>query len=662
MLHDGVLQRDSILTNSAKGPALNVANCSVVTDTNSVSYTLKNLLVHKANGPSELGTLYFKMDSVPESTVQITVTLTPTQETEDGTQLLTDSDNTTQQPADRYSNVYFSKIDNSNYITSPAASIKVRSRSISGLAWLDQNHDGVYTTKLNGNAENVGSDKLLSGITVTLLQTQMPDASANPLYTAADGTQYYGVTDTLGNPVPSVETDESGRYTFAYLPEGSYYVLFTDEKNAYKMEDGSKPALPFGKLSLTGSSTAATSNKAKAQYGDDGTTLQAGLTDEIKLGNAVLTGRDDRSNVNAGFYYTELRLEKVWKNVPDSATVAKAEVKFTLTATDKGNPEPSKAVYTMSNTAISKPETVDESFFGNFVTNKVTAEDYTEAQRTVRWLTASGLPLQAENANGPITYALVSEEIEAKNNWAANATFIQNLTQEPVSSGPDSDNSAIATRHIAENTALTYDIEITKLSDLYGKTIPAGARFEAVLKNDFKQTSQEVKVTEGEETFTRYLLKDLCAGTYTLRETKAPRGYAKDRMAYTLIITDTENGQPCEPTITLQDKDGHTLYTASIKASENGAPTVKVDKNTAAAESATVMTGGKCLEVAPETNLPVRTQIDLQVTDAYLFSLPFTGGDGMNRTAAAGIGLMALAVALAGVVTIRKRKKGRDTT
>ena len=82
----------------------------------------------------------------------------------------------------------------------------------------------------------------------------------------------------------------------------------------------------------------------------------------------------------------------------------------------------------------------------------------------------------------------------------------------------------------------------------------------------------------------------------------------------------------------------------------------------AAAESATVMTGGKCLEVAPETNLPVRTQIDLQVTDAYLFSLPFTGGDGMNRTAAAGIGLMALAVALAGVVAIRKRKKGRDTT
>jgi len=662
VLSEGALQRDSILTNSAQGKALNDHNCDVVINTNdnSVSYTLKNLLVHKANGPSDLGTLYFKMDNVPESTVQITVTLTPTKETEDGTQLLTDSDSeTTQQPADRYSNVYFSKIDQ-NYITSPAASIKVRSRSISGLAWLDQNHDGVYTTKLNSDAKNVGSDKLLSGITVTLLQEQKPDASADPLYKAADGTPYYGVTDTLGNPVQQVKTDDTGRYTFAYLPEGSYYVLFTDEKNDYKMEDGSAPALPFGKLSLTGSSTAATSNKAKGQYGNDGTTLQGGLTGEIKLGSAVLTGRDDRSNVNAGFYYTELRLEKVWKNVPDSATVAKAKVKFTLTATDKGNTEPSKAVYTMSSKAISEPETDNESLFGNFVTTDVAAED--DAQRTVRWLTASGLPLQAENANGPITYALVSEEIEAKNNWAANATFIQNLTQEPVSSGPDSDNSAIATRHIAENTALTYDIEITKLSDLYGKTIPAGARFEAVLKNnDFKQTSQEVKVTEGEETFTRYLLKDLCAGTYTLRETKAPLGYAKDRMTYTLIITDKENGQPCEPTITLRDKDGNTLYTASIKAGESGAHTVEVVKD-AAAESATVMTGGKCLEVAHETNLPVRTQIDLQVTDAYLFSLPFTGGDGMNRTAAAGIGLMALAVALAGVVTIRKRKKGRDTT
>ena len=664
VLNDGALQRDSILTNSsARGKTLDAAICEVEKGDNSVSYTLKNLLVHKATGTSELGTLYFKMDSVPESTVQITVTLTPTKKTADGTQLLTDSDTTTtQQPADRYSNVYFSKIDRNNYITSPAASIKVRSRSISGLAWLDQNHDGVYTTKLNSDAANVGSDKLLRGITVKLLQKKMPDASAEPLYTATDGTQYCGVTDTLGNPVQPVQTDEFGRYTFANLPEGSYYVLFTDADNAYKMEDGSAPALPFDKLSLTSSNTAATSNKAKAQYGDDGTTLQGGLTGEIPLGNVVLTGHDDRSNVNAGFYYTELRLEKVWKNVPDSAAAAKAKVKFTLTATDSRNTELNKAVYTMSNTTISEPETVDGSLFGNFVTNKVTAEDDTKAQRTVRWLTVSGLPLQAENANGPITYALVSEEIEAKNNWAANATFIQNLTQEQVSSGPDGDNSAIATRHIAENTALTYDIEITKLSDLYGKTIPAGAKFEAKLESiNFKPQLQEVQVTEGEDTFTRYLLKDLCAGTYTLRETKAPLGYAKDRMTYTLIITDTENGQPCKPTVTLQDKDGNTLYTASIKAGESGAPTVEVVKD-ATTESATVMTGGKCLEVAPETNLPIRTQIDLQVTDAYLFSLPFTGGDGMNRTAAAGIGLMALAVVLAGVVTIRKRKKGRDTT
>ena len=663
VLNDGVLQRGSILTKSAGGTALNDTNCTVEASGNSVRYTLKNLLVHKANGTSDLGTLYFSMRDVPESTVQITVTLTPTQTTAEGKKLLTDTDDkTTQQPTDRYSNVYFSKVGENNYITSPAASIKVRSRSISGLAWLDQNHDGVYTTKLNSTAEkNVGSDKLLSGITVTLLQKQKPDETAETLYTAADGTQYCGVTDTLGNPVKPVQTDEFGRYTFANLPEGSYYVLFTDAQSDYLIEDGSKPALPFGKLSLTGSSTAATSNKATtARYDTEGTTLQAGLTDEIKLGNAVLTGRDDRSNVNAGFYYTELRLEKVWKNVPDSATAAQAKVKFTLTATGNGNKELNRAVYTMSDTAISAPETGEESLFGNFVTDKVTAKDDTEAQRTVRWMTESGLPLQAENANGPITYALVSEEIEAKKNWAANATFIQNLTQEQVSSGPDSDNSAIATRHIAENTALTYDIEITKLSDLYGKTIPAGAEFEAKLKNnDFKQASEQVQVTEGEETFTRYLLKDLCAGTYTLRETKAPLGYAKDRMTYTLIITDTEteNGQPCKPTITLQDKDGNTMYTASIQANE-----VEVVKNDAAAESATVMTGGKCLEVAPETNLPIRTQIDLQVTDAYLFSLPFTGGDGMNRTAAAGIGLMALAAALAGVVTIRKRKKGRDTT
>lgn len=663
-LDRGVLVRKSIMESSQqKGTVLDAANCTITTGDNSTSYKLTNQLVHKATGTSDLGTLYFKMTELPEATVQIIVTLTPIEETAEGNRLLTDRDGTTtQQPADTYSNVYFSKTGANSYITSPAASIKVRSRSISGLAWLDQNHDGIYTTKLDDTGANVGSDKLLTGITVTLLQESKPDADAAPVYTDADGKEYYAVTDTLGNTVVPVQTDAEGRYTFANLPAGKYRVLFTDEENLYKMEDGSDPVMQFGKLSLTSTPTAATSNKANAQYDADGTTLQAGLTDTITLGNAELTGRDDRSNVNAGFYYTELRLAKVWKNVPDLATAAEAKVKFTLTATNAQDELLNTAAYTMSNKVISKLETEDDSIFGSFLTEDVTVEDYIEARRTVRWVTESGLALQAENADGPIAYQLTSEEIEAKNNWAANATFIQRLAQEEVSSGPDSDNSAIATRFIAENTALTYDIEISKFSDLYGKDIPGGAKFEAKLDDsNVKRQSEEVKVTDEDGTFSRYLLKDLCAGTYTLCETWAPLGYAKDRMTYTLIITDTdENGDPTEPTIELQDKDGNTLYTAAVTQDEKEDPTVAVVKNPEIETStSTVMTGGSCLETYPESNLPVRTQIDLSVTDAYLFSLPFTGGSGMNRTALAGAGLMALAAVLAVTVTIRKRKKGQ---
>ena len=177
----------------------------------------------------------------------------------------------------------------------------------------------------------------------------------------------------------------------------------------YKMEDDSKPVLPFGKLSVTKHDAMGdTSNKTAPQYGtEDANTLQAAMSREITLGDAVLTGRDDKTNINAGFYYTELRLAKVWQNIPDAKKAAKAKVDFTLAAT-QGKEKLEEAVYTLSNTAVSKPAKADENaenlaLFGTFVGDKV---DVTgdSAERTVRWQTMQGLPLQAENAKGPITY------------------------------------------------------------------------------------------------------------------------------------------------------------------------------------------------------------------------------------------------------------------
>ena len=659
------------------------------TQDNSVIFTPDTMPIHKATGTSELGSLYLQLKALPNAIVKVHVELAVTQ-TKDGVNaLLTDSDNTVQQSNDTYNNIYFARAGGKSnaLLTSPTASIKVRSRSISGLVWMDQNYDGIYTTKLDDTGKkNVGSDKTLAGITVTLVQTKPNAKDEKPVYTDGDDNSYYAVTDTLGNKVQPVTTKSDGRYTFENLKQGKYRVLFTDSKDGYKMEDGSKPVLSFGKLSVTKRDAMGdTSNKTAPQYGtEDANTLQAAMSGEITLGDAVLTGRDDKTNINAGFYYTELRLAKVWQNIPDKEKAAEAKVNFTLAAT-QGGEKLEEAVYTLSNTKVSKPAKADENtenlaLFGTFVGDKVDVTD-DSAERTVRWQTTQGLPLQAENAHGPITYTLKQDTVRADGDtWIGNVSFVQKQDTEKVSSGAESDNSVIATRLVAVNTARIYEILIHKLSDVENKELEQ-AEFTATLqpasplekllggKVEIKSKQTIQRTGENEETEEiRYRLTDLTAGTYTLAETKAPLGYAKDPVKYKLTITDRDKNGNTLPTIALEDDKGILLYTAVMtQDQEKGDYSVDVtaganrDTSTASA----VMTAGSCLETMPKTeqeqsNLPIRTQISMKITDSYLFSLPFTGGSGMNRSLLQGVAVMALAAAAFAVTAIHRKKKNHS--
>ena len=643
--------------------------------------------IHMATGKSELGSLYLQLQNLPNATIKVRVELAVTQTKDSVNALLTDSDNqTVQQSNDTYNNIYFARAggESNALLTSPTASIKVRSRSISGLVWMDQNHDGIYTTKLDDTGKkNVGSDKTLAGITVTLVQTEPNTQDEEPVYIDG-GNSYYAVTDTLGNKVQPVTTTSDGRYTFENLKQGEYRVLFKDSKDGYKMEDSSKPVLPFGKLSVTKHDDAKgdTSNKTDPQYGtEDGNTLQAAMSEEITLGDAVLTGRDDKTNINAGFYYTELRLAKVWQNIPDAKKAAEAEVNFTLAAT-QGETELEEAVYTLSNTAVSEPAKAaqgasDLTLFGKFVGTGVDFTDDSD-ERTVRWQTTQGLPLQAENANGPITYTLKQDTVRADGDtWIGNVSFVQKQDTEKVSSGAESDNSVIATRLVAVNTARTYEILIHKLSDVENKDLEK-AEFTATLqpanllekllggKVEIKSQQTIQRTGENEETEEiRYRLTDLTAGTYTLAETKAPLGYAKDPVKYKLTITDRDEDGNTLPTITLEDDKGNLLYTAKMTPDqEKGDYSVDVtagdgrDTSTASA----VMTAGSCLETTEQeqSNLPIRTQISMEITDSYLFSLPFTGGSGMNRSLLQGVAVMALAAAAFAVTAIHRKKKNHS--
>lgn len=682
----GVLDRAATMQKAESGTSLTTKT----TQGNSVTFTPNTMPIHRATGTSELGSLYLQLKNLPNATIKVHVELAVTQ-TKDGLNaLLTDSDEkTVQQSNDTYNNIYFARAggESNVLLTSPTASIKVRSRSISGLVWMDQNYDGIYTTKLDDTGKkNVGSDKTLAGITVTLVQTEPNTKDEDPVYTDGDDNSYYAVTDTLGNKVQPVTTKSDGRYTFENLKQGKYRVLFTDSKDGYKMEDGSKPVLSFGKLSVTKRDAMGdTSNKTAPQYGtEDANTLQAAMSGEITLGDAVLTGRDDKTNINAGFYYTELRLAKVWQNIPDKEKAAEAKVNFTLAAT-QGGEKLEEAVYTLSNTKVSKPAKADENaenlaLFGTFVGDKVDVTD-DSAERTVRWQTTQGLPLQAENAHGPITYTLKQDTVRADGDtWIGNVSFVQKQDTEKVSSGAESDNSVIATRLVAVNTARIYEILIHKLSDVENKELEQ-AEFTATLqpasplekllggKVEIKSKQTIQHTGENEETNEiRYRLTDLTAGTYTLAETKAPLGYAKDPVKYKLTITDRDKNGNTLPTIALEDDKGILLYTAVMTLDQKtGDYSVDVtagsNRNTSTASA--VMTAGSCLETMPKTeqeqsNLPIRTQISMKITDSYLFSLPFTGGSGMNRSLLQGVAVMALAAAAFAVTAIHRKKKNHS--
>ena len=343
-------------------------------------------------------------------------------------------------------------------------------------------------------------------------------------------------------------------------------------------------------------------------------------------------------------------------------------------------------MYTLTNKTVSDPakaaqDASDLTLFGKFVGTGV---DFTDdsAERTVRWQTTQGLPLQAENANGPITYTLKQDTVRADGDtWIGNVSFVQQQGTEKVSSGAESDNSVIATRLVAVNTARIYEILIHKLSDVENKeleqaeftaTLQPASPLEKLLGSKVEIKSQQTIQRTGENKETeeiRYRLTDLTAGTYTLAETKAPLGYAKDPVKYKLTITDRDENGNTLPTIALEDDKGILLYTAVMtQDQETGDYSVDVtaganrDTSTASA----VMTAGSCLETMPKTeqeqsNLPpIRTQISMKITDSYLFSLPFTGGSGMNRSLLQGVAVMALAAAAFAVTAIHRKKKNHS--
>ena len=170
-------------------------------------------------------------------------------------------------------------------ISSNTVAVMVISRSISGVAWMDQNHDGLYNTKewVEYNNGIEGADTLAQEYPIAHLKAV--------LYKIVPGDDPVIAKDVLGNPVKPASTDDNGKYLFENIPPGNYTIVFGDDEHKYRFmsPDTTVPDQPvkFTELSVTSTSNtqAKRGNKFLPVYYDTGTDP---LLKEAKLNDMVI--------------------------------------------------------------------------------------------------------------------------------------------------------------------------------------------------------------------------------------------------------------------------------------------------------------------------------------------------------------------------------------
>ena len=134
---------------------------------------------------------------------------------------------TRQQPGDIYGNNFVQYADNqASNVTSNVVKAQVVKRDLSGVAWLDDNANGIRED----------GEKLLKGVTVTLYRTKESKyvpAGSSAVLCIGDNRVVYPSLDVFVKPVRSTTTDENGYYHFDNLEDGPYLVEFDNIDKYY---------------------------------------------------------------------------------------------------------------------------------------------------------------------------------------------------------------------------------------------------------------------------------------------------------------------------------------------------------------------------------------------------------------------------------------------
>jgi len=281
---------------------------------------------------------------------------------------------------------------------------------------------------------------------------------------------------------------------------------------------------------------------------------------------------------------------------------------------------------------------------------------------TVTW-TLGTINLQAKDNYGEITYSLSSvtetEEVDNGNGNTKTQTLTGFVTETAYTETQSTSTSAKVIKAKATNTQILYELQLYKISTgsdgTSGTLYLAGATFTLYSDESCASGTEVTSITGSasgtsgsdatsnvstsydSETGKLYIGK-LAAGTYYLKETGAPSGYALNKSVWKIDISyNTSN--PTTPVITVtlvKDENGNDVSNQTPFTLDTTSTTGGTDKYYLAYDSSSTL-----------------YTLSFQMKNVVTYSLPATGSVGIVWPTLAGIALMLAAL----VMNERKRWK-----
>ncbi|MCD8396162.1 MAG: right-handed parallel beta-helix repeat-containing protein [Lachnospiraceae bacterium] len=543
------------------------------------------------------------------------------------------------------------------------------------------------TTTTDENGTTTTKTKTLSIGTVTLENVYTSSGTGEMV-------TLYPAQDVLGNLVAPVQTSSTGLYTFENLAAGNYYVVFKDSDGSYTVAaNGSSEAedtpIAFSKLSVTTTAKASLSGPYNKSLPDYDTSSTSGITPLEQAYASKLISDDSRgtttitanaielpeiseisgntyttSNWNAGFYYIELNLEKVWENIIsgiEEGTAVTFEVTGTMTDDSGSEPDATVVVddkYTLTQGSSSTNVSVSKN--NTKVTSPtVTVTDDIATDGTVTW-TLGTVALQAKDASGEISYSITESAVKTVNENGTTTTqdlsgFVTTVETE------DNSTSSSTISVTATNTQVLYELVLYKISTSSGGQISYLSNATFTLYTDSGCTTEvpsteisagSASATSGanalstatsaeSETGKLYIGK-IAAGTYYLKESAVPSGYTLNQSVWKIVISYNKN-DPTTPVITVtlvKDENGNDVSNQTPFTLDTTSTTGGTDTYYLASDSSSAVNGTCTLYT-----------LSFQMKNVVTYSLPATGSVGIVWPTLAGIALMLAAL----VMNERKR-------